>query len=82
MLTSQKPETSNKKLLVNCVWAIPEHGLSRGIEKIKCGNSRGQEKIMWNFIGYRLVGISKRCNTIFGICRGEASFCLKFLRVK
>ena len=58
------------------------------IEKAYCNNSRGQLKKEVAFPGVIkkvLVfgpGSSVGCNTIFPGLRGEASFCLEFLRIK
>ena len=63
-------------LILALKWAIPEknqtggwgYGISRGIEEIASGISRGdQEKIMWNFQGSLFVlgvKISEGRNTI------------------
>ena len=69
------------------------HGMSRGIKKIECGNSRGQLKIKWNFQGWSrknhvefpwVLGfcfrISNECNTT--LWNFQRCFCLEFSGAK
>ena len=69
------------------------HGISRGIEKIEHGNSRGQfkekrisrgdqEKIMWNLHGSWFLNLEFPSEHNCCISRCEALFCSEFLRVK
>ena len=86
-------ESQNICQELSCQWGFfrkyPNRGrwgyeISRGIKKIVCGISGGQEEIMWNFQGSLFVVLEfpRDRTQFFGISRGLALFCLEFLGVK